>query len=105
MAKEKGLNDNTMAKRKSTKRQHNGQRKRTKGQHNGQRKRTKGQHNGQRKRTKGQTMIYKTLHRKLKLKQHEPTKSRGELMCSGMASSSCSTCNTRRVTFKQLFHC
>jgi hypothetical protein len=50
-------------------------------------------------------MIYKTLHRKLKLKQHEPTKSRGELMCSGMASSSCSTCNTRRVTFKQLFHC
>jgi hypothetical protein len=25
-----------------------------------------------RKRTKGQTMIYKTLHRKLKIEQHEP---------------------------------
>jgi len=25
-----------------------------------------------RKRTKGQTMIYKTLHRKLKIDQHEP---------------------------------
>jgi hypothetical protein len=26
-----------------------------------------------RKRTKGQTTIYKTLHRKLKMEQHEPT--------------------------------
>jgi len=25
-----------------------------------------------RKRTKGQTTIYKTLHRKLKIEQHEP---------------------------------
>jgi hypothetical protein len=25
-----------------------------------------------RKRTKGQTMFYKTLHRKLKIEQHEP---------------------------------
>ena len=30
------------------------------------------QHNGQRKRTKEQTTIYKTLHRKLKIEQHEP---------------------------------
>jgi hypothetical protein len=30
-----------------------------------------------RKRTKGQTTIYKTLHRKLKMEQHEPTKNRG----------------------------
>jgi hypothetical protein len=28
------------------------------------------QYNGQKE--KGQTMIYKTLHRKLKIKQHEP---------------------------------
>ena len=27
---------------------------------------------GKRKRTKGQTMIYKTLHRKLKIEQREP---------------------------------
>jgi len=27
---------------------------------------------GERKRTKGQTTIYKTLHKKLKIKQHEP---------------------------------
>jgi len=27
---------------------------------------------GKRKRTKGQTMIYKTLDRKLKIEQHEP---------------------------------
>jgi hypothetical protein len=30
------------------------------------------QYNGQKKKTKGQTMIYKTLYRKLKIKQHEP---------------------------------
>jgi hypothetical protein len=30
-----------------------------------------------RKRTKGQTTIYKTVHRKLKMEQHEPTKNRG----------------------------
>ena len=28
-------------------------------------------YNGQKKRTTGQTMIYKTLHRKLKIEQHE----------------------------------
>jgi hypothetical protein len=30
-----------------------------------------------RKRTKWQTTIYKTLHRKLKVEQHGPTKNRG----------------------------
>jgi hypothetical protein len=30
-----------------------------------------------RKSTKGQTTIYKTLHKKLKMEQHEPTKNRG----------------------------
>jgi hypothetical protein len=30
-----------------------------------------------RKRTKRQATIYKTLHRKLKMEQHEPTKNRG----------------------------
>ena len=35
-------------------------------------KRSKGQYNGQKKkRTKGQAMIYKILHRKLKIKQHD----------------------------------
>jgi hypothetical protein len=36
-------------------------------------------HNEQykRKRTKGQMMIYKTLHRKLKIEQHKPYKNRG----------------------------
>jgi len=29
-----------------------------------------------RKKTKGQTTIYKTLHRKLKIDQHEPTKNK-----------------------------
>jgi len=31
-----------------------------------------------RKRIKGQTMIYKTLHRKLKIKQHEPSLKTGD---------------------------
>ena len=30
-----------------------------------------------RKRTKGQATIYKALHRKLKMEQHEPTKNQG----------------------------
>ena len=34
-----------------------------------------------RKGTQGQTMTYKTLHKKLKIEQHEPTKSDSE--CSG----------------------
>jgi hypothetical protein len=40
-------------------------------------------------------MIYKTLHIKPKIEQHEPG---DELMCSGMVSSFCSTSDTRRVT-------
>jgi len=41
-------------------------------QHNGQKKKNR-QHNGQKKeKTKKQTTIYKTLHRKLKIEQHEP---------------------------------
>jgi len=51
-----------------------------------------------RKRTKGQTMIYKTLHRKLKTEQYELSKNRGELMCYGRVGSSCSTCATSSVT-------
>ena len=38
------------------------------------------------------------MHRKLKIKQHEPTISGGELMCSGSIGSSCTTCGTRHVT-------
>jgi hypothetical protein len=35
------------------------------------------QYNGQKKKDKGQIIIQKTLHRKLKIEQHEPTKNRG----------------------------
>ena len=35
------------------------------------------------KRRIGQTMIYKTIHRKLKREQYESTKNRSEIMCSG----------------------
>ena len=48
--------------------------------------------------SKGQTTLYKTLHRKLKIEQHEPTKTWGQLRYSGRAISSCSTGGTRRVT-------
>ena len=44
-----------------------------------------------RKGRKQQTMIYKTLHRKLKIEG-------GDVRCFGKVSSSCSTCGTRRVT-------
>ena len=38
-----------------------------------------------RKMTKGQTMMYKTLHRKLKIEQHKPNKNQGgELSCFRM---------------------
>ena len=37
------------------------------------------------------TMIYKTLHIKLKIEQLDPTKNKGELMCSGRVKSSCSS--------------
>ena len=68
----------------------------------------------------GQTMIYNTIHRKLKieqLKRQEKRKEKknttkkpnpppqkktpGQLRCSRRVSSSCSTSDIRRVTFKQ----
>jgi hypothetical protein len=36
-----------------------------------------------RKRTIGQTLIYKTIHKKLKMEQHELNEKRGKLMCFG----------------------
>ena len=51
-----------------------------------------------RKETKGQTMIYKKLHRKLKIEQHEPQYNRGELMFSIRVSSSSSTSGTHLIT-------
>ena len=51
-----------------------------------------------RKQTKGQTIIYKTLHRKLQVEQHEHhTENQGELGCSGGISTSCSMCDTRTL--------
>jgi hypothetical protein len=44
-----------------------------------------------RKRTIGQTMIYKILHRKLKVEKDEPHKNRGELGCSRRVNSFCSS--------------
>ena len=55
------------------------------------------QHNGQTKQER-QTTNYKTLHRKLKIEQHEPHKNRGEPRCPGRVSLSCSTCGTHRLT-------
>jgi hypothetical protein len=51
-----------------------------------------------RKRTKQQTTIYKTLHRKLKIEQHEPHLKPEVNWCFGRVSSSCSTGITHRVT-------
>ena len=45
-----------------------------------------------------------TLHRKLKIEQHEPHKNRGELMCSGRVINSCSTGCTHRITDKRQKH-
>jgi hypothetical protein len=53
---------------------------------------------------KEQTMIYKTLHRKLKISNMNPTKNWGELSCSGRISSSCSMCDTCHVTVEQHLH-
>ena len=47
-----------------------------------------------RKGTKGQTTIYKTLHRKLKIKQHKPQQKPG-LTQVWKISSSCSTCERK----------
>ena len=43
-------------------------------------------------------MIYKTLHRKLKIERYKPHQDRGELGCSGRESSFCSFSTTRRVS-------
>ena len=40
-----------------------------------------------RRRANGETPIYKTLHRKLKIEQREPTINRGELRLFGMVRS------------------
>ena len=50
------------------------------------------------KRTKGKTTIYKTLYRKLKIRQRNCLKSGDELRCSGSVSRSFSTSDTLRVT-------
>jgi hypothetical protein len=46
------------------------------------------------------TMIYKTLHRKVKIEQHEPTKNGGVCRCSGGISYSFPISDTRRVIVK-----
>jgi hypothetical protein len=40
-----------------------------------------------RKRTKGQTMIYKTLHRKLKIKHHKPQQKQAMNSCAPEGSA------------------
>jgi len=55
-----------------------------------------GQYNGQ-KRTKSETTFYKTLHRKLKIKQHEPHLKPGLNSCVPECRSSCFKCGIRRV--------
>ena len=56
-----------------------------------------------RKRTKEQTTIYKTLHRKLTIKQHEPPlKTVNELRCSGRVSSSYSSFMTYQRVCNQV---
>jgi hypothetical protein len=52
-----------------------------------------------RKTTMGQTITYKTIHKELKIRQHEPTKYRGELRSSGRATNSCFYSDIRRLTF------
>ena len=52
-----------------------------------------------RKRTTGQTMMYKLLHIKLKIEQHEPSKNwEGTQVLSRRVCSACFTCGTHRVT-------
>ena len=49
---------------------------------------------------KRQTVIYKTLHRKLKIDQHETYKHRGKLRCSGRVRSYCSPSGRRNTLIK-----
>jgi hypothetical protein len=58
--------------------------------------------NGWKKNEKGQTTIYKSLHRKLRIEQHEHNKKK--LRYPGRISTSCSTCSTHRVTAKRHEH-
>ena len=52
-----------------------------------------------RKWTKEQTVVYKTLHRKQEIEEHEPyLKTGGELWCPGQVGRSCITCGSRRDT-------
>ena len=51
-----------------------------------------------RKYKKRQTISYKTKYRKLKIEQHEPTKTGDELRCFGRVISSCSICDAHCVT-------
>ena len=53
------------------------------------------QYNCQKKITKTETMICKTLHRKLKIESPKPSKKKGN---SGEVNSICSTNGTCRVT-------
>jgi len=52
------------------------------------------QSNSQKKKRKRQAMICNTLHRKLEIMQQKPNKTKGELRCSGIISSSCSNSGT-----------
>ena len=58
----------------------------------------KGQYNDQRSNKEIQAMVDQILHRKLMIEQYNSTKNRDELRFSRMASSSCSTGNTRPGT-------
>ena len=52
-----------------------------------------------RKVTDRRTIIYKAIHRKQKIEQHEPHKNQRYLMCSGRVGGSCSTNDNRGITF------
>ena len=52
---------------------------------------------GQKKKDKRTNNDLQNMHIKLKISNTNPTKTRGELGCSGRVSSSCSTSDTRRV--------
>jgi len=46
---------------------------------------------------KEQTKIFKTLHRKLIIEQHEPIKNRWELMCSGKRTDNAMAKRTNKI--------
>ena len=57
-----------------------------------------------RKKTKGQTIVYKTIQRKLKIEQHESNKFREWTHVLWVVNSSCSTRGTRRVRNPVISH-